>query len=291
MRNDSIQALRAIACLLVLIQHTTYFACISKGLNYQDYLPVDFGTIGVGLFFVISGYVMGKCLDQGPRFLWNRALRIYPPFWIAIALSAVLLWKANTGWTFDLWSAFLLPSDQMNNSYRIPYWTLCYEMAFYAAVYVFILLKLSRLQIAAACLLWIGAIMVVTTPIYPAFVAQPGWWILVSPVSWLFALGLLVSVTIGKWLEEAVTMPVPRFVKKMGDYSYGAYLIHMAIIVGLAAQIDATAISFPMLWLLFGVAGVLGGLLFGWFEHMLHSRHLKRLPVFSVRQRDRLLSP
>ncbi|PVY81040.1 peptidoglycan/LPS O-acetylase OafA/YrhL [Cupriavidus alkaliphilus] len=201
--RDGLQALRAIAFLLVLVQHVVYYATAVKGLDYRPYLPIDFGQAGVILFFTISGYVMGSCLDQGPRFMWNRAARVYPPFWVAVLLSWLLL--AGTGeWHVDLWSALLLPTVALNNDYNIPYWTLCYEVAFYALVYVFILCRLSREHIAMACVVWL--VLIVATWAYktgePIRVHEPGWWILLSQDSIFFVLGLFVSTAGAGSLER-----------------------------------------------------------------------------------------
>lgn len=204
--RDGIQALRAVAFLLVLVQHTVFFATYAKKLDFAPYLLIDFGKIGVSLFFVISGYVMGECLGQGPKFMWNRAVRIYPPYWLAVGLSWLLL-SAYTPWSFG-WDSFLLvpPASlaELNNSYAIPYWTLCYEIAFYLAVYAMILLRLKRETVAMVCVAWLAAIAVVD--IYAAApginMHVPGWWILLSPVSTYFVVGLFISTAGAGALES-----------------------------------------------------------------------------------------
>lgn len=207
--RNGIQALRAIAFLLVLIQHAVFFASYAKKVDFTPYLMIDFGKMGVSLFFVISGYVMGECLGQGPRFMWNRVARIFPPFWLAVGLSWLLLsGYTYTPWTFD-WTSFLLlpPATiaELNNSYAIPYWTLCYEIAFYIAVYGMILLRLKREAVATACIVWLAAIAVID--IYftaPGITTHaPGWWILLSPVSIYFVVGLFVSTAGSGALERA----------------------------------------------------------------------------------------
>jgi peptidoglycan/LPS O-acetylase OafA/YrhL len=198
-----IQALRLLACLFVVFQHVVFFTCYFKGLDYRPYLMINFGRLGVSLFFVISGYVMGLCLDQGRQFLWKRVSRVYPPYWLAIGLSWLLLVPLGIDWTFDFWSALLLPTYQGNNSYRIPYWTLCYEMAFYGLLYVLILLKISRRGILVFCAGWLLAIVAVDAykvrgnidaPEVFALIAQPGWYILLSPYCIFFVAGLFVSI-------------------------------------------------------------------------------------------------
>ncbi|CAE6872022.1 acyltransferase family protein [Paraburkholderia domus] len=202
-RRVGIQGLRALACLFVLFQHVTFFVAYAKGLDYHPYLVVNFGRIGVSLFFVISGFVMGGCLGQGRAFLWNRVARIFPAFWIAVALSFLILLRAEPAWHLDWRSLLLLPSTALNNSYRIPYWTLCYEFAFYCVTYLMIVCRLSRTQILTACTIWLLAIILMDAyrPLGDiddgtafGFVAQPGKWILLTPYPIFFIAGLFTSV-------------------------------------------------------------------------------------------------
>lgn len=329
-RFAGIQCLRAVACLLVLTQHVTYFASHLKGLDFNAVLPLDLGKAGVCLFFTISGFVMGSCLGEGSRFLWNRVLRIYPPFWIAIAISAPLIGSIDSTWYLDAWSALLLPTDKLNGSYRIPYWTLCYEIAFYVVTYVAVLADLEKRQIAYACAAWIAAILCVDVfwPIgapgsdaAALFTAQPGAAVLVSPVSIFYATGLLLStsglasvrctfrrtlVAVGCCayllsLALPFSSPAPQYLvqslcfsailwaaiemsgwpvtSKLGDWSYGAYLIHLMIIVVLASMLQGVAskLGFTALWFALMTPTILLAFVYGLAEHRIHSQWLKHI--------------
>ncbi|MGF6768835.1 exopolysaccharide production protein ExoZ [Paraburkholderia sp. GAS199] len=249
--QGGIQALRALACALVLFQHVTFFVAYAKGLDYHPYLLINFGRMGVSLFFVISGFVMGGCLHQGKAFLWNRVARIFPAFWIAVALSFFILLKADTAWHLDWTSLLLLPTTAVNNSYRIPYWTLCYEFAFYCATYVMILCRLSRTQILTVCIVWLLAIVVIDAyrPIGDidgaafAIVAQPGKWILLTPYPIFFIVGLFASVAGTAWaarinppylflfavcvwgVSNGVSFPSPAPLFIMQAVAFAAFLI------------------------------------------------------------------
>lgn len=322
-RQSGIQALRATACALVILQHVIFFACDVKGLNYLAYLPIDLGTIGVSLFFLISGYVMGGCMDQGKLFLWNRAIRIYPPFWIAISLSCLIFMRPASGWYFDFYSALLIPTSNLNTSYRIPYWTLCYEIAFYCVTYALILVKANKQQVKAFCIAWLLAIVVFN--FYNndfeqwLFISQPGQWILLSPYSVYFIFGLIISmeglqafrnvtisqiaiIGIAAWvisttikftnqtsgfiiaafgyacaLIAANRMTFPKYVSKLGDFSYGAYLVHIMMIVWLAETLRpyAEQIRLSTMGLVLLAAGGIGGLVYGWAEYRLHAHLFK----------------
>ena len=104
--NDGggIQALRAIAALLVLLQHAIFFACTAKGVDFSPYLPVGFGWMGVSIFCVIYGYVMTLCMHQGASFMPQRLARIYPPYLLTVAISGALLPLIGEPWEIDLWA-------------------------------------------------------------------------------------------------------------------------------------------------------------------------------------------
>lgn len=326
-----IQGLRALACALVLLQHSVFFAAYVKGLDYHPYLAINYGRIGVCLFFVISGFVMGGCLREGSGFLVNRIARVFPPFWLAIAVSYLVFSHIKPDWHVDWSSILLLPSTSLNGSYAIPYWTLCYELAFYIVTYLFIVGRLSKKGILSACVIWLTAIIM--TDAYRPFglvdedaafsaVAQPGAWILLTPCSIFFIAGLITSQlhreiesqfkskwmalfcsvmlwgmgnglkltsSIPMFLVQAVAfclaivaikdVEVPRLAVRLGNLSYGTYLMHMIPIIALAAILKphASGIRLSLVWLILVASGGVLGVAFGYLEFALHARVIKPL--------------
>jgi len=135
----SIQYLRGIAALLVVLSHVAW-----KGRQYSTD-PLDFfriGESGVDIFFVISGFIMCYTTAKSSGtpaaslvFLKNRVRRIIPLYWVltALVLPVFLLFpgKVNSGGgTTEVLNSFLLiPTD---NKYLIQAgWTLSYEFFFY----------------------------------------------------------------------------------------------------------------------------------------------------------------
>jgi peptidoglycan/LPS O-acetylase OafA/YrhL len=332
-RSGGIQALRALAWFLVLFDHVTFFTCYAKGLNQADYRPIDTGQIGVSIFFIISGYVMGGCMPQGRLFLWNRAARIFPPFWIAVVLSHFI--ERQPAWHWNFVSLALLPTTHVDNSYEIPFWTLCYEMVFYYIVYALILLKVSRKGLQFFCIFWLFAIVVfdiyrVNSTAAAAMIGfidpgEPGKFILLSPLCEFFVVGFFVSISGHKFLDNVPAvylillsgalwclkindnvpspaigffvlalsyvcllvafkrLQVPRFIIRLGDYSYGAYLVHYMLIIAVVSALQpyAAHMGFAVLWMAILLPCAAGGILFGWFEHQLHTRFIKG--IFSRR--------
>ncbi len=128
----SVQILRAIACLLVLQVHI---------FNYIPYIQVKFcGSIGVDIFFIISGYVIASSIDNLPGkgstrlFFINRISRVVPFYYLMTAITAFVIFLFSH--TFDeekLLNSFLfLP--QKNDPTLFLGWSLNHELFFYAFV-------------------------------------------------------------------------------------------------------------------------------------------------------------
>ena len=92
MRNQSLDILRGIAILLVVGYH---FSRIP--------LLFNFGWTGVDLFFVLSGYLISGLLFSEykragridvPRFWIRRGFKIYPSFYVMMAVTAAALYVA-----------------------------------------------------------------------------------------------------------------------------------------------------------------------------------------------------
>ena len=79
-----IHALRGAAALLVVLQHAGHFAAVVTGRPADDLVRFGLGSIGVTMFFTISGFVITlNCHLPTTEFVCRRALRIYPAFWAA----------------------------------------------------------------------------------------------------------------------------------------------------------------------------------------------------------------
>jgi peptidoglycan/LPS O-acetylase OafA/YrhL len=132
----SIQYLRAIAAAMVLLHHVAWK---SSQLENDPLSWFSFGSAGVDLFFVISGYIMCETAESRrvdfAGFMKARFFRIIPLYWLlslaALAALIVVPGKVNSsGGTTDILNSFLLlPST---DKYLIQNgWTLSYEFLFY----------------------------------------------------------------------------------------------------------------------------------------------------------------
>lgn len=143
-RDSTIDGLRGLAALAVVVHHVLHFAVrhssnpdvvAFSALISVDY--VDWGRFGVVLFFLISGYVVPEYLLRGGYlsvFAGQRALRIYPVFWVSIIF--VLLYKfLSAGELVPLrtviGNATLFPQVFSAPWLSGVYWTLNIEIIFY----------------------------------------------------------------------------------------------------------------------------------------------------------------
>lgn len=91
MKSNNLNALRLIAAGLVLYGHSFVFL----GLHEPYFLSwLHLGTLGVYIFFTISGFLVSQSWDRDPhllRFFIRRALRIFPGLFVCLLLSILVL--------------------------------------------------------------------------------------------------------------------------------------------------------------------------------------------------------
>jgi peptidoglycan/LPS O-acetylase OafA/YrhL len=140
-----------------------------------------FGSFGVDVFFVISGYIMARILDpqsdsSSEFFFRRRVLRIVPPYWFftillyLVALRIPQLMGSTRASIIELLkSLFFIPftkSSGLIQPLLFIGWSLNYEMFFYLALAIGLLIHKRRA-------VWFGgAIVLVTMFVSMRFAAQ-----------------------------------------------------------------------------------------------------------------------
>lgn len=203
----SIQALRGVAVLGVVMFHAL---SIEQKYSGGDFLLPDFlrlGQLGVDLFFVISGFVMvtvtkGRFARSGEmsRFLWGRLTRIYPTYWFYFFLTAAVFvikpqWvNSSQGHQVHLiYSFLLLPSDQL--PLVMVAWSLIYELWFYLIFTV--LLRFHERLLLPSLLIW-GAIVTTANLFANVDHLPAGAQIALHPYSLEFIIGALVALFLSR---------------------------------------------------------------------------------------------
>src|SRR5262245_6912715 len=180
-RYRSLDLWRAVACLSVVIFHSSFYATKAGGNSvFERGVLALLGKawLGVPLFFVISGYCISATCDSHRRshrpvtsYFLRRFRRIYPPFWIytvaALVVIATLVGTghgdlvddgnhpvnlpATLGMTHWLGNLTLTESwirHVLGTSGPLYFmgqtWTLCYEEQFYAVCGLMLLMAPRR---------------------------------------------------------------------------------------------------------------------------------------------------
>ncbi len=134
--------LRAIASTAVVATHAAYWtASYTPDTTGRALARLD---IGVALFFALSGFLLSRPFlaaaaedRPGPRpaaYLWRRALRILPVYWVAV-VAALLFLPGNQGSGLSDWLRHLVLGqiyvrDALGEGLTHT-WSLCTEAAFY----------------------------------------------------------------------------------------------------------------------------------------------------------------
>lgn len=186
---NSIQIFRFIAALMVIICHSSFYA--NERLAKGSYIYGQ-GANGVGLFFVISGFVMiissGNLINvKGgwKTFAIKRITRIVPIYWIITTFKLFLLLKTSgvvLHSQLDFWLAiksyFFIPALNMDGEYRPLYgvgWTLNMEMFFYLLFTIALAFKIKPIPFLASFFIPLAILSYFKHPGWPdaAFYADP----------------------------------------------------------------------------------------------------------------------
>lgn len=153
-RIVSIQLMRALACLLVLAVHLNTF----NPLTANQFS----GSIGVDIFFVISGFIIAASVERLPAdrpiqtFALNRFSRVVPYYYLMTLFYVIVTYLATRTLPSlaALGKSFLfLPLGNGQDPVHPVGWTLNHEVFFYAFVGMALLVSRDMKRIAALFLL------------------------------------------------------------------------------------------------------------------------------------------
>lgn len=325
MKLNSVQFLRALAALLIVVYH------------YFEARP-HFASAGVDIFFVISGFIMGTvAMEASPRaFLYGRIVRIVPLYWgITLFLcvgSMIGLFSTFTFTLDQLWKSLLFIPYADETGFIAPVlvvgWTLNLEMLFYAVFAIGLWLRAPFILTVAVLsgLVLIGQIVPFSSAVMRSWTST----LLIE-----FMAGLLLSqlhvqsgragiaaimlslagFAFAQWYGEndelrVLLLGVPAFlavsgclrlersgrwpdrlfspVSAVGDASYALYLIH-GVVISFVHKLVAPGLAGGVLSLL--LATIASVIVHKLIEKPLISL-LKKIPaVWSRRQRAQLSEP
>jgi peptidoglycan/LPS O-acetylase OafA/YrhL len=218
-RSGGFDALRLVAAAMVIFGHSyPLTGHVAPGI-----MANGVQTIGVKIFFVISGYLITRSWQSDPhlgRFWLKRALRIMPGL-IAICLLTVLVagpllsqfpvfdYFRNRGTAFYFWNVALypiynLPGVFTDNIYPIAVngslWSLPIEVAMYCGVPLFV----GHYRASARLLIPAATLGLLAASIYFVRLAPP------TPPPVLWGSSLISALDVACYFYAGATMAVLR---------------------------------------------------------------------------------
>lgn len=181
---ESLQALRGIAALLVLLFHYRFYlrGDDESGRTIWDAL-FGWGIMGVDIFFVISGFIMVyttqhymQGCSSAKRFLLNRAIRIIPLYYFGLLVAFLFGGAMSTfhyaekvqnllsALTFTVYTTSVTPHYVDDAGMYNIRWTLNYEVYFYLAFALCLMMKHRILALIG----W-GGLMTCVIPVLAGF--------------------------------------------------------------------------------------------------------------------------
>jgi peptidoglycan/LPS O-acetylase OafA/YrhL len=169
-RLIELDALRGLAALSVLFYHyTSIYPRLVAGRSLEFVPQIHIGYFGIEVFFMISGFVIFYTVSKAPSaldFVMSRVSRLYPPYWAAVVLAA-LIHLLNLGLDHGLLVRAVLNTTMVQTFLGARhldevYWTLSYELSFYVLISVVAQIgRRTKLQVEWLLLAWLlGATLV-----------------------------------------------------------------------------------------------------------------------------------
>ena len=138
----NIESARGIAAVMVFISHLE----MKSLAPFERYF--DLGKIGVVLFFFISGFLVLPAFARRPcfrEFIIKRCFRLYPVYWVSIAIALLLADRAHT-MSQVLANITMFQEFVGHKNLITVYWTLTIEMVFYLSLIIAAFLRLDLLR-------------------------------------------------------------------------------------------------------------------------------------------------
>ncbi len=177
---SSIQFLRALAAVMVLVFHACYMVNAFGGYVFEFN---NAGAAGVDIFFVISGFIITYVTRNSSAspldFMMRRLIRIAPPYWFYSLITVFILVAIPGAFShlkFEpvhvLSSSLFILSE--NNDHVVGTvlgvgWTVCYEFYFYLLFAVFMLAPKRFVTVGLSSVIILGALCEQILPVVPPF--------------------------------------------------------------------------------------------------------------------------
>lgn len=214
MRIAELDSLRGISILLMALYHYTWYYDFTFHLFGPGRIAMNYGEVGVQIFFIICGYLMFLTLERTESpidFIISKFARLFPIYWCCMAITlTVLSLFPLPGFPPVTFKDIVinLPMIQYFANARLVdgvYWSLAYVVVFYGLMLGIFVLGILRFM-----------------PVVSLF------WLLMSSVSYFYGYPLKKYIDILFILEYA-----PLFVAGLSFYlikkGAGGMLQHLIV--------------------------------------------------------------
>ncbi len=245
-RLELMDWLRLVAALSVMSFHYFVNGIVNHKISSLDGFSAiagvaKYGYLGVEFFFMISGYVILMSAQEktARQFAVSRLLRLYPAFWAAVILTSALAFFWGTGATTVTPGQFLANLTMLSPVFGYEfvdeaYWSLVFELRFYALVLCFLLIGMRR-RLAPFFLAWPFLIALATVfelnhlpymdGYYSYFAAGACFFLLRGRLAPMPLLSLSVSLALCLWFS----LEKVRFGERAMGLPYSETVVFIAI--------------------------------------------------------------
>ncbi|MET7498103.1 acyltransferase [Streptomyces sp900116325] len=236
-----IDGIRLVAALMVALHHYVGTSRVDRpgnafwGRPVSEIMPTvfrfaSFGWIGVEIFFVISGFVICmSCWGRTPKdFFVSRVIRLYPAYWVAVALTVVVLVALPGVWGRPQGRDILLNLTMLQSGSGVAnvdavYWTLWSELRFYLLFMVMVAMGLTYRRVVVFCCVWGAAAMLAPVSEFPLLVlaADPSG-------AWYFIAGLALYL-MHRFGQDLLLWGILTLALLMGQRELGLRVAHEGV--------------------------------------------------------------
>ncbi|GJD57925.1 acyltransferase family protein [Methylobacterium dankookense] len=220
-RNLSLDALRGLAALAVVLHHYGFGYEVRVGPHNAAVPLFTAGHFGVELFFILSGFVITETLQRTPTlgdFIVNRVARLYPAFLVCCGLTLAVMALGGPNPLAVAPVSALAGLTMLSPIFQLPpidpsHWTLCFEVSFYALAGL-----CFRRNMELACTIWLAAAVLSSSWLQTDMVNTAV--LLYLPLVDLFIIGALLSRLVAGHLG---ILGLATFVAALGLTAHGPF--------------------------------------------------------------------
>lgn len=229
-RVEVLDLLRLFAVLAVLLFHYGFRGAAADGftaVSLAEIAPIaKYGYLGVQFFFIISGFVIAYSAEgrTAAAFAIARIARIYPGFLfcmtvtclVTLAIGAPRFETTALRWFANL---FIVAPALKQPFMDGAYWSIVYEVTFYAWVFALIAAGLFRRQIGWIVIIWLALSILNETVLGSSALRR----LLITDQSAFFAAGLLLhEIYRGRWDSSVLLMLTLAVITAVNEALAGA---------------------------------------------------------------------